>query len=755
MRRLKHHSEKNTFTMRRKKKLSFIERKKLQYLCNVFSYVGNNHSHENFIEMSFNYLTRNQLQVIKKESLIYLEKVLKDKKNLESIKNDCKNESVEDAIKTLFREDRMKKRISRVILLLLNEECFKNSEGVIDCAEKKLEEIQSIFNLNNVERELLLLFHLVNSDCMVDRLRDSLSELMQVRTYKSLSTQNKWPFAILTGCKKPDIDKALSISSTLLRSCLLDDDLNIPSEISGFIEGSTTNPISNKYFSDFSGEAVPIDYHTVETKHISMIKTLYENKPHNSGVNILLYGEPGTGKTEFARSLGKSFGLSIYEIHNIDAESENERGINLFRYRALVACQRMIDINKSLIIVDESDTLLNSVSPFFSFTPIAEKGQINKVLDDSKALIIWITNRYDGIDESTKRRFDYSVGFEKLTFGQRKTIWRHSLKKHKLSKCISEKEIESLAADYEISAGGIDVALRNAARIHARSKSAEGILNVIKGIMKAHLTILDTGNALSEVKKANAPDYSVDGLNIKGDVQGTISIIKKFSDYWTIAGENAEIRNMNILLYGLPGTGKTEFAKYIARFLKRRLIVKRASDILSMWVGQSEKIIRQAFCEAEKDKAILFIDEADSLLGTREGAAHSWEITQVNEMLTNMESFRGMLICATNFKRVVDSAAIRRFNIKLEFDYLKPEGSLAFYKLFMKTLVNEALTDKELAEIASVPLLTPGDFKVVYQKYSFFDKKDLSHELLIKSLQEEIRSKSANAGKVMGFSAIA
>jgi hypothetical protein len=104
---------------------------------------------------------------------------------------------------------------------------------------------------------------------------------------------------------------------------------------------------------------------------------------------------------------------------------------------------------------------------------------------------------------------------------------------------------------------------------------------------------------------------------------------------------------------------------------------------------------------------------------------------------------------------VVDSAAIRRFNIKLEFDYLKPEGSLAFYKLFMKTLVNEALTDKELAELASVPLLTPGDFKVVYQKYSFFDKKDLSHHLLIKSLQEEIRSKSANAGKVMGFSAIA
>jgi sugar diacid utilization regulator len=136
MRRLKHHSEKNTFTMRRKKKLSFIERKKLQYLCNVLFYVGNNHSQENFIEMSFNYLTRNQLQAIKKESLTYLEKVLKDKKNLESIKNNCKNESVDDAIKTLFHEDKVKKRISRTILTLLDEVCLRDGNGTNDITEK-------------------------------------------------------------------------------------------------------------------------------------------------------------------------------------------------------------------------------------------------------------------------------------------------------------------------------------------------------------------------------------------------------------------------------------------------------------------------------------------------------------------------------------------------------------------------------------------------------------------------------------------
>jgi ATPases of the AAA+ class len=754
MRRKKNHTEIKTSGMDLKKKQGFIEKKKLQYLCNAFSYASPHNAPDRLIELGLKYLTRSQQQGIIKECMAYLEKVCKSRDEITSMKSRYKNDTVEETVTFMFRQDLLKKRIARSILAFLEELRTRKNTVVNDIAEKKLGEIKSIFSLNDVEKELLLLFHLINNDCMVDQLRDNLSELMQVRTYKGISAQNKWPFAILTGCKKLDIDKALSSSSTLLRSCLIDDELNIPSEITSFIEGGNDNPISNKYFSGFTGEAVPIDYHTIDKKHIGMVKTLFENKPRDKGINILLYGEPGTGKTEFARSLGKAFGLSIYEIHNIDAESDRERGLNFFRYRALLACQRMVDTNKSLIIVDESDTLLNSVSSFFSFTPVAEKGQINKVLDDSNALIVWITNRYDGIDESTKRRFDYSIGFEKLTFGQRRTIWQHSLSKHKLTGCISEKEIDSLAADFEISAGGIDVALRNAARIYARSKSSQGILDVIHGLMKAHLTILDTDKIGLNVKKANAPDYSLDGLNIKGDVQGTISIIKKFNDYWTTTGENVEIRNMNLLLYGLPGTGKTEFAKHIARLMKRRLIVKRASDILSMWVGQTEKIIRQAFCEAERDKAVLFIDEADSLLGAREGASQSWEITQVNEMLTNMENFRGMLICATNFKRIVDSAAIRRFNIKLEFDYLKPEGAVTFYNLFMKNLVETPLSDRQAALVGNIPTLTPGDFKVVYQKYSFLDKNELFHDRIIDALREEIRAKNANAGKTMGFSGV-
>jgi transitional endoplasmic reticulum ATPase len=211
------------------------------------------------------------------------------------------------------------------------------------------------------------------------------------------------------------------------------------------------------------------------------------------------------------------------------------------------------------------------------------------------------------------------------------------------------------------------------------------------------------------------------------------------------------IKNMNMLLYGPPGTGKTEFAKYVARITNRRLVVRRASDLLSCWVGETEKIIRRAFQEAEKDRAILFIDEADSMLGTREGAQHSWEISFVNEMLTNMETFHGMLICSTNFKKVVDSAAIRRFNIKLEFDYLTPQGAMAFYNLFLAGLPQAPLTDGEVAKIGSLTGLTPGDFKVVHQKFLLFEKSEVTHEKLITALEQELYARNEHYGKKIGF----
>jgi len=122
-----------------------------------------------------------------------------------------------------------------------------------------------------------------------------------------------------------------------------------------------------------------------------------------------------------------------------------------------------------------------------------------------------------------------------------------------------------------------------------------------------------------------------------------------------------------LCLYGLPGTGKTQFAEHLALELGKPILIKRASELFDKYLGESEKRIAEAFDQAEEDGAILLLDEADSFLRDRSRSMHSWEVTTVNELLQRMERFEDIFICTTNLYAQVDVAALRRFTFKLEF----------------------------------------------------------------------------------------
>ena len=141
---------------------------------------------------------------------------------------------------------------------------------------------------------------------------------------------------------------------------------------------------------------------------------------------------------------------------------------------------------------------------------------------------------------------------------------------------------------------------------------------------------------------------------------------------------------------------------------------QRASDLLSCWVGESEKQIAAAFQTARARRAMLVIDEADSLLSDRREAVRSWEITQVNEMLTWMESHPLPFVCTTNLMDRLDQASLRRFTLKLRFEPLNPvQAALAFERFF------GVVSPRQLADG-----LTPGDFATVRRKRDLLTAPD-------------------------------
>ena len=162
---------------------------------------------------------------------------------------------------------------------------------------------------------------------------------------------------------------------------------------------------------------------------------------------------------------------------------------------------------------------------------------------------------------------------------------------------------------------------------------------LVEQLMKPHCELL--GMKLADDKLLPSKDYSLEGLNIQGHVK-LERIVEAIRAFQRQKGEKDPDRpRMNLLLSGAPGTGKTEFVKYLGSVLNTKVVVKMGSDLLDMYVGGTERNIRCAFEEAETEKAILFLDEIDGLVQNRELAMRRWEVTQVNELLYRMETFNG------------------------------------------------------------------------------------------------------------------
>ncbi len=111
------------------------------------------------------------------------------------------------------------------------------------------------------------------------------------------------------------------------------------------------------------------------------------------------------------------------------------------------------------------------------------------------------------------------------------------------------------------------------------------------------------------------------------------------------------------------GRERPPFGQWLADRLEIPLCMKRASVLLSMYVGGTEQNLTKAFQEAERDGALLFIDALVSFLQDRRHAQRSWEVTGVNEMLTQVENFYGVFIASTNSIEGLDQASLRRFDL--------------------------------------------------------------------------------------------
>lgn len=491
--------------------------------------------------------------------------------------------------------------------------------------------------------------------------------------------------------------------------------------LSDDVEECIKNQNLDLYFSTFIKEFDLPKTYDLNSFNVNKEETelLQEMLAGNEPISILLYGKPGSGKTEYAKSIAKESGKKVIIFKN---ENENSRlygKINL-----------LLSLNRpnTILIIDEADTILftNSKTTIGYRGSSNYKGIVNKILENSKNQVIWIVNYPDMMDESTRRRFTLSCRFEAMPAEVLKNITKTKLEQTKIP-VGSQEKILSLLNTYRVTGSSVDNIIKAINTIHTNDE--ETLLNKINIILKENARLL---NGSSSKRKDVSPSYDASVLNTSISSEKIVRMVNNAVRFAEKNQNTFDIKKgIRMLFYGLSGTGKTEFARYISQNLGKEILIKRASDILNKYVGGTEEKIADAFSEATANDQILLFDEADTFFTDRNMAEHSWERTKVNEFLMQMEDFQGILICTTNLKNIMDSAMQRRFHISVEFKASTREG---IAKLLSGYFSSFSFTDEHISRLERYQSVTPGDVSRLAETIRFMDEEEICSDFIVEEL---------------------
>ncbi len=449
------------------------------------------------------------------------------------------------------------------------------------------------------------------------------------------------------------------------------------------------------------------DFEHIDPLRGVALKVLATKEP----VSILLFGEPGTGKTEFARTLAAEAGSgAIFAGLADDFGNEPERSERLDHLMVLRAMCR--HRRNRVIVVDEADDVL-----MMSERKGSSKQWINRLVENPQVTTIWIVNQRSRIDPAILRRMTLAIGFDRPRFSVRERVVKRSAEAASVSLSPAElRDIASLKAPPAVVASGLKAA-----------QLASGGADVAKTAIHSVMRVLG---------QSCAPD-SPGGSVYDPQLSRADTDLARLTEQLA----NSPDRGWSLLLSGPSGTGKSAFARHLAEAMGIEVEERRCSDLMSPYVGETEQNIAEAFARAAERGAMLLIDEADSFLYRREAGQRSWEVSQVNEMLVQLEHLRTPFVATTNLADNLDAATQRRFTMRATFRSMTTDQAR---KLFQAHFGQVWPAERPVHEGQ-----TPGDFAVVAHRARLLSEREPA--VLLRWLREEIEARGNLSRGVMGF----
>ena len=440
---------------------------------------------------------------------------------------------------------------------------------------------------------------------------------------------------------------------------------------------------------------------------------------------VLLYGPPGTGKTLIARAVANESGANFFSINGPEIMSKYY-GQSEQKLREIFT--EAENKEPSIIFIDEIDSIAPKREEVQGEVERRVVAQLLTLMDGLKerghVIVIGATNRIDAVDPALRRpgRFDREINIgvpDKK--GRREILNIHSramplgMDEERKSKFLDE------IADMTYGFVGADLA----------ALSRESVMNALRRYLpeidldkpipteileKMAVTEDDFLEALKSIEPSSLREVTVEIPNVHWDDIGGLDDVKReLRESVELPLQKPEIfKNLGIrapkgfLLYGPPGVGKTLLAKAVANESNANFISVKGPEVLSKWVGESEKAVREIFKKAKQvAPTIVFLDEIDSI-APRRGSTGDSGVTEriVNQLLTSMdgiEVLQGVVVVgASNRPDILDSALLRagRFDKMIYIPPPDAEGRLKILKVHTKNM--PLASDVDLKKLANI-----------------------------------------------------
>lgn len=623
-----------------------------------------------------------------------------------------------------FSSNPVTEEISYLLNLLQNIPkvvSFEHSNATIN--------LSKMFNLSDIESEILntvmdifrsKYFYRVIDDDLTVNINDTCQFL-----------------SLICGFDRDSIKQCLSSDSALIRFGLLK--FNSMSKSNSILQLETEEGLLETYFSENADKAwlsnflAPAankpktkveDYFYLKEEVASVQKILnaYTQGDLKKAPQILLWGKPGTGKTEFARLCGQLFFDSCYEVPFEDKAGKILNGMSRLQSYSRIGYLFKGQKTSSLIFDEMEDVIPHNTDDRNI------KAMLNRAIEQPNMTVFWLTNSVSDMDESYLRRFDLILEFKALKADDAMSFFTH----HSSTLDINPKWITTFCRQYQLAPSVILDTLDLVKAMSLKGTDAEKFIelkvdqfNETTTSIFERLTSSGKKSLGENTEKTELIPYDVKLSNTDIPLEQLTELLKEHND-------------TKLLCYGPPGTGKTAFSKYLGKSLGKEYEYINASELLNMFVGGTEKHIREIFNIAKYRDTIVVIDEIDSILRTREKANNTWEVTQVNQFLSSIEAFEGICIVCTNFESVLDPAIYRRFDLKIQFNYLQPCQSFALFKQLAKKLnIDISNQEETISErLSQEHHLVPAYFSLVARRARFLKINNDCH-MLLKLLCEE------------------